>query len=217
LLAVLGLSAALALGAAVRLIGIGFLGRPRSLRAAAAEDAPKLVQAGMALLAVCAVPVALTPGLFLVCLRPVIAMLVPGAAFKPLGYAPLPLALLMLVLAGIAFLVLRRFAVRGEREVPAWNGGFGKPPVWLPFGNPATQPTASGLAEPVRRVLAPGVFGKHDKDPGEAWLLVPMLRLNLQATRLAERIRRATIRQRLAFVFAALVVFLLALGLGQDG
>jgi hypothetical protein len=36
-------------------------------------------------------------------------------------------------------------------------------------------------------------------------------------TRLAERIRRATIRQRLAFVFAALVLFLLALGLGQNG
>ncbi len=216
LLAVLGLSAALALGAAVRLIGIGFLGRPRSLRAAAAEDAPRRVLAGMALLAVCAVPVALVPGLILVFLRPVIAMLVPGAAFTPLGYAPLPLALLMVFLAGIAFLALRRFAVRGEREAPAWNGGFGKPPVWLPFGNPATQPTASGFAEPVRRVLASWVFGKHDKDPGEAWLLAPILWLNLQATRLAERIRRATIRQRLAFVFGALVVFLLALGLGQD-
>ena len=38
LLAILGLSAALALAAAVRIIGIGFLGRPRSLRAAAAEE-----------------------------------------------------------------------------------------------------------------------------------------------------------------------------------
>jgi hypothetical protein len=34
-------------------------------------------------------------------------------------------------------------------------------------------------------------------------------------TRAAERIRRATIRQRLAFVFAALVMFLLALGLAE--
>jgi hydrogenase-4 component B len=32
-----------------------------------------------------------------------------------------------------------------------------------------------------------------------------------------KHIRRATIRERLAFVFAALVMFLLALGLGQGG
>ncbi len=41
LLAGLGLGAALSLGAAVRLIGIAFLGRPRSLHVAAAEDAPR--------------------------------------------------------------------------------------------------------------------------------------------------------------------------------
>jgi hypothetical protein len=136
--------------------------------------------------------------------------------FTPLGYAPLPLALLMLALAGAAFLGLRRFGARGEREVRAWNGGFGKPPVWLPFGNPATQPTAAGFAEPVRRVLANAVFGRSNRDPGEAWLLAPLMQLNMQVIRLAERIRRATIRQRLAFVFAALVVFLLVLGLGQN-
>jgi hypothetical protein len=54
-------------------------------------------------------------------------------------------------------------------------------------------------------------------DPSEAYLLLPIIRLHSRLTRLAEHIRRTTIRERLAFVFAALVMFLLALGLGQGG
>jgi hydrogenase-4 component B len=214
LLALLGLSAALALGAAVRLIGTAFLGRPRSLRAAAAEEAPRRELAGMALLAFCSLPVAFLPGLVLRLMQPVVTMLVPGAVPPALAYAPLQIAGMMALAAGIAFAVLRRFGARGEREVRAWQGGFGKPPAWLPFGNPATQPSATGFAEPVRRAMPAVLTGA---DPGEVWLLAPLARANNAVTRLAERIRRATIRQRLAFVFAALVAFLLALGLGQQG
>ena len=217
LLGVLGLSAALALGAAVRIIGFGFLGRPRSLRAASAEEAGRLNLIGMGILAACCVPLALTPGLVLRAVAPVISQAVPGAIPQPLAYAPLPLAVAMAMLAAIAFFALRRFGSRGEREVPAWNGGFGKPPVWLPFGDPATQPIASGFAEPVRRVLGAAVLGPSGLDPGEKFILAPLSRLHLRLTRIAEWVRRATIRQRLAFVFAVLVVFLLALGLGQDG
>jgi formate hydrogenlyase subunit 3/multisubunit Na+/H+ antiporter MnhD subunit len=217
LLAVLGLSAALALGAAVRLIGIGFLGRPRTLRAAAAEEASRPVLLGMALLAVCAVPVALTPGILLWLMQPAIAELVPGAPALPLGYQPLPIAILMLGVAGLAWLAGQKFGTRGEREVPAWNGGFGRPPVWLPFGDPKTQASGTGLAEPVWRAMGVGILTRDGTDPGEAYLFTPIARLHFRATRLAERIRRATIRQRLAFVFFALVMFLLALGLGQGG
>jgi formate hydrogenlyase subunit 3/multisubunit Na+/H+ antiporter MnhD subunit len=217
LLAVLGLSAAMALGAAVRIVGIGFLGRPRSLRAAAAGEAATPVLAGMALLAALCVPVALAPGLVLAAMQPVLRELVPGAAPPPLAYAPFPLALLVCGFAGAAYLLLRKFAARGEREVPAWQGGFGKPPVWLPFGDPATQASATGFAEPVFRAIGVSLLGAKRVDPGEAFVLEPLRRLHLKLTRTAERVRRATIRQRLAFVFAALVVFLLALGLGQGG
>ncbi len=217
LLAVLGLSAALALGAAVRLVGVGLLGRPRSLRAAAAEEAPGRVLAGMALLAACCVPVALLPGLVLATLQPVVAMLAPGAVPPPLDYAPLPLALLLAVLAGGAILALRRFSRRGSREVPAWVGGFGKPPAWLPFGDPATQPTGTGFAEPVHRALGHAVLARGGIDPGEAWLLAPLVRLHAWPVRLAERIRRASLRQCLAVVFAALVLVLLAFGISQAG
>jgi NADH:ubiquinone oxidoreductase subunit 5 (subunit L)/multisubunit Na+/H+ antiporter MnhA subunit len=217
LLGVLGLSAALALAGAVRIIGIGFLGRPRSLRAAAAAEASRPVLLGMGLLAVLCVPVALAPGLLLRAMAPVVALLVPGGVPQPLNYAPLPLAVLLLAPAGLAFWLLRRFGARGEREVPAWNGGFGKPPAWLPFGDPLTQPSATGFAEPVRRGFAGVLLDQAGRDPGEKYVLTPLFRLHQVFVRLAERIRRATIRQRLSLVFAALVMALLALGLQGSG
>ena len=217
LIAVLGISAALALAAAVRIIGMGFLGRPRSLHAAAAEDARRGPFLAMALLGLLCVPLALVPGLILDLLNPVIILLAPQADAPPLAYAPLSL----LVLAGLAALaagfVQTRWGVRGLREVPAWNGGFGRPPTWLPFGDPHTQASASGFAEPVMRVLGKGLLGTAMADPAERFLLLPMFRLQMRFVRLAERVRRATIRERLAFVFAVLVAFLLALGLGQGG
>jgi formate hydrogenlyase subunit 3/multisubunit Na+/H+ antiporter MnhD subunit len=216
LLAVLGLSAAMAVAAGVRIVGIGFLGRPRSLRAAAAEeDADKSVLIGMGVLAVCCVPVALAPGLVLAAMQPVLRELVPKAAVQPLGYAPFPLAVLLAGFAGAAWLFFQRFAARGTREVADWQGGFGKPPAWLPFGDPATQASGTGFAEPVMRAIGVSLLGAKAVDPGETYVLEPLRMLHLKLTRAAERVRRATIRQRLAFVFAALVAFLLALGLAQ--
>jgi hydrogenase-4 component B len=217
LLAMLGLSAALALGAAIRLIGIGFLGRPRTLHAAAAEDANRSTLIGMALLGLACIPVALIPGIILGALNPVIRTLIPAANPAPLTYAPLTLALLLAATAAIAWVALRHFAQRGTREVPAWNGGFGRPPVWLPFGDPTTQPSATGFAEPIRLAIGQGLLAAQGTDPAEAFLFTPLSRLHLRLTRIAELIRRATIRERLAVVFAALVAFLLALGLGQGG
>ena len=124
-------------------------------------------------------------------------------------------AFLFILAAAAAFLALRRFGVRGTREAAAWNGGFGPPPAWLPFGDPKTQLSATGFAEPVRRAMGQAVLAPSGADLADAYLLTPLSRLNTSLTRLAERIRRATIRQRLAFVFGALVMFLLALGLGQ--
>jgi hypothetical protein len=123
--------------------------------------------------------------------------------------------LLIAAFAAAAFLLLKKFAAPGSRDVPAWQGGFGKPPAWLPFGNPLTQPTATGFAEPVSRAIGVPLLGPKLLDPGDLYILDPLRRAHLAVTRAAERIRRATIRQRLAFVFAALVMFLLALGLAE--
>ena len=216
-LAVLGLSAALGLAAAVRMIGIGFLGRPRSLRAAAAEETKGPPLWGMAVLAGCCVPVSLLPGVVLQLLQPVLSELVPGAVAGPLGYAPLPLLGLMLALAGAAYGLLQHYGVRGEREVQAWNGGFGRPPVWLPFGDPATQASATGFAEPVRRGLGHAVLGGAVVGPGMGYVLVLLGRWYWLLRRSTARMRRPTLRERLAVVLAVLVAFLLVLGIGQGG
>ena len=215
LLAILALSAGLILAAGIRIFGIGFLGRPRTLRAAAAEEAEKPILLAMALLAAFCLPLALTPGLLLRALQPVVQLLVPNALPQPLSYAPLPLALLLLLPAGLAFLLLRRFGARGEREVSAWNGGFGKPPVWLPFGDPITQPSGTGFAEPVRRALGARWLGRPGADPGEKYMLRPLARLNSLLVSWAQRIGRTTLRRNLAILLAALVLFLVALSLGQ--
>ncbi len=216
-LAALGLSAALGLGAALRLIGIGFLGRPRSLHAASAVDGRRGPLAGMALLALLMLPLALLPGLVLAALNPVVLLLAPQAAPQNLAYAPAMLALLALLIAAPSFYGLHRFGVRGTREVAAWNGGFGRAPAWLPFGDPATQPSATGFAEPIARALGAGLLAPGLLDPADAYLIPRLVALYTRFVHLAERIRRATIRERLAFVFAALVLFLLALGLSEGG
>ncbi len=212
LLAVLGMAEALAFGAAVRFVGIGFLGRPRSLRAAAAEDSGPAAKIAMGILAVGCVLVALLPGAVLRAMQPVVSLLIPGAVFTALGYQPILLLLLLAVCAMVLLGVLYNFATRAEQETETWNGGFGAAPAWLPFGEPATQPSATGFAEPVFRAIASTMLPRGG-DAGEILLLVPLARLNLRLIRVAEYVRRATLRQRLAFVFAALVTFLLALGL----
>jgi hypothetical protein len=129
-----------------------------------------------------------------------------------LTYAPLPLAILLALAAGLAGVALRRLSPRGVRAVPAWNGGFGAAPAWLPFGDPLTQPSATGFAAPLRRALGAGLIAPGT-DITDRLIYAPLARANRRVSRLAERIRRATIRQRLASVFAALVLSLLALGL----
>jgi hypothetical protein len=59
---------------------------------------------------------------------------------------------LLLLLGGGVVLFLRRQApgiVRG----PAWDCGFIAAPHHLPFGDPATQVSAAGMAQPLRRML----------------------------------------------------------------
>lgn len=147
LLAIVGSGMALLLLASIKLIGLGFLGRPRSLHAAAAEDARRGPLWGMTLLGGLSLPVALVPGFILLLCMPVVHAMAPLAQTMALTYAPLTLCLL----GGGALLALGFIqASKGERklhETPTWNGGFFCPPSWLPFGDPQTQPSAGGLAE----------------------------------------------------------------------
>ena len=204
LLAIIGSGMGLLLLAALKMIGLGFLGRPRSLHAAAAEDAQRGPFLGMAMLGILCLPLALAPGLVLFLCAPVINVLAPFARTTRLTYAPLTLCLLAglsLVAVGLAQL---RWGVRGLRQTPAWNGGFGQPPVWLPFGDPHTQSSASGFVEPIISTLgrAAGI------DPADRFLHLPLRRFYRVALLLGVRMGRLSPRLWLAVMFAALMLAL---------
>lgn len=213
LLAVLGLGAGLMVLAAVKMIGLGFLGRPRSLHAAAAEDIRRGPFLGMVLLGVFCIPVALVPGLILALCTPIIHRLAPLARTESLAYTPLVLWLLVGVALLVAGFAQMHWGVRGLRESSAFNGGFGRPPTWLPFGDPHTQSSASGFAEPLLRVC--GRLANFD--PASRFLWPPLSRLYGWAVAGARRTMCLTPRLWLAIMFAALMLALLIFDLARGG
>jgi formate hydrogenlyase subunit 3/multisubunit Na+/H+ antiporter MnhD subunit len=122
-LAVLGVWFGLMIFAALRGFTFAALGRPRSLRAAAAEDAAPRITVALALL--------------------IAGGLLPGLASGPM-------VILTLGVAVIAASIHRWLARSGAADVAGYDDGFARPPAWLPFGDPATQITASGfISEPL--------------------------------------------------------------------
>ncbi|WBV43956.1 proton-conducting transporter membrane subunit [Pseudoroseomonas cervicalis] len=162
----IGMAAALAGFAMLRLWGLAFLGRPRAPRTLGAQEAPPATLALLFALAGAGLLVGLLPGPLLVLGGPAVALLSghPGglsaaslwavrASDVASAYHPLGLALLL----GLVFLALaaalRLLSPRPSRRGPVWDGGFVAPPPHLPFGDPATQPSAEGFAQPARRGL----------------------------------------------------------------
>lgn len=213
LLVVLGGGVGLLLLAAVKIIGLAFLGRPRSLHAAAAEDVRHGPFWGMALLGALCVPVALVPDFILHLCVPVVTAIMPQAQTVRLAYTPLTLCLL----AGLALVAAgffqTRMGVRGLRETPTWNGGFGRPPAWLPFGDPKTQLSASGFAESVRLIGGRWVT----TDFAGRFLAPFFICLYVRALRFARQINCLTPRLWLVGLFAAFMLACLVFFLSQGG
>ncbi|HQT88140.1 MAG TPA: hypothetical protein PK677_06250 [Acidiphilium sp.] len=115
--------AALSSVAALRGFALVALGRPRSLRAAAAEDQRDRLWIAMASLAA--------------------AMLLLG-----LIVVPDRLVVILMTSCCAVLVALLVASVRKRRllELPHWTEGFAKPPLWLPFDDPKTQMTATGFA-----------------------------------------------------------------------
>ena len=155
--AVAALSAGVVALAAVRSFGVAFLGRPRTPRAAVAEDPPHAHRLVLGGLAAGATALGVLPAL---ALRPAVGwtratdplwFLALRTGAEAPGYAPIAVAALF----GVAMVVLARALRRGDepRREPAWTGGFAAPPSWLPFGDPATQYGPASFVEPLRRML----------------------------------------------------------------
>lgn len=127
----------------------------------------------------------------------------------------------------IIVLAVHRFASRAVRRAPAWDCGFPDP-------TPASQYTAGSFAQPLRRVFGTVLFQAGETvdmpEPGDNraasitrrisdpfWnsLYVPLGRGVAWVADHANVLQFLTIRRYLGFVFAALVVLLLALTIWQ--
>ncbi len=133
-LAAVALGSALAAAAAVRLVGVGFLGRPRTPQAAAAEDAPRRVRLAVAGLTVCCLLLGLWPSAALALVQPALRrllatgmgggrLLVVSPQVDGLGYAAPGIAAVLAVSGIVAAWALSRMAVWDARRVPAWDSG----------------------------------------------------------------------------------------------
>ena len=233
--AAMALAAALGAAAAVRLVGVAFLGRPRTAAAAVAHEAPRLVRLALAALGALTVLLGLLPGAALRLLDPAVqAMLgadldgvgplvVATDAGAP-GYAAPGLALLLALCGGAVAWAVRARTVPGARRAPAWDCGLSAPPAGLPWGGPATQYSAGSLAQPLLRALGGPVLDAREtvetpppgdarparhtatrRDPSEPFLHAPALRLRGWLSAAADQLSSMTVRQALNVMLASLV------------
>ncbi|MCW3473721.1 proton-conducting transporter transmembrane domain-containing protein [Limobrevibacterium gyesilva] len=239
----MALAVALAAAATVRLIGVAFLGRPRSPRAAAAVEAGLPARAGMIGLAAVSGLIGLFPGAVLALAGPAQHLLV-GAAMEGRagglviapqadapGYAAPAIAALLGLCGVLVAMAVRRYALAngaaGHRRGPAWDGGFGAAPAWLPFGDPLTQYGGASFAQPLRRSLGTTLLAARESvfmpepgdtrparlevalhDPADTHLFQPAARARDALSGLADRMQFLTIRRTLSLMFIALVLFL---------
>ncbi|MFG2881721.1 hypothetical protein ACGFYV_05250 [Streptomyces sp. NPDC048297] len=227
----------------VKALGVGFFARPRDRRAAGARESPPLMLAGMGLLAVGVVALAVVPGLLGRSLdRAVSAVGLPGSGAVTDGGLKVRLAdisaslsPLWVVAALTAALVLatalpRLHARRGRRaNARLWDCGGGAPAPRMAY-------TATSFAEPLQRVfddvLAPEQdvdvtpvresaylvervrFQRRVPDRIEHRLYEPVLRALASAGQAARRLAGGSVHLYLGYGFAGLVVLLSALAVG---
>jgi len=247
--AIAALSAALAAAAMVRFVGLAFLGRPRTPRAAGASEHPGAERVALVALAALTLLFGILPAPLLDLAaggvrllsggdgRPVAAWFGLAAGDGAARLWPALVFLLLMLVAGALMLVLRlRGGARGIAAGPAWACGFMPPPPHLPFGDPLTQPSAAGLAQPLRRMLGTPLLGAEERvampDPGDprpatlattladpafAWLLAPLARLRDALAGAAERLRDLSIRQCLMLSFSVLIAMLALVAVLERG
>lgn len=240
--ALMALAMALAAAAAVRLVGVAFLGRPRLPRTSAAEEAGRATRVAMIGLAGLSALIGLFPGAILALAGPVLRRLVTAdladragllsvaAHANQPGYSAIGMALVLGLSVGLAVALARLRASPGHRVGPAWDCGFGAPPVWLPFGDPLTQYGGGSFAEPLLRVLGTSLLRVHvdtptpgetrpahivleESDPAERRLFRPVAAILVRLSSAAGAIQRLTLRRALSLMVATLVLFLAVVAL----
>ncbi len=240
--ALLALSAALAAACFVKAFGISFLGRARTRAAADARETDRFsLQAMWGFAALCLLA-GIFPGVVIDLLAPVTQALtgahmptqldvawlsiIPVATARS-SYNGLLVFVFIAASASLTVLAIHRFASRTVRRAPPWDCGFPDP-------RPETQYTGGSFAQPIRRVYGAVVFRSHETvtmpPPGDIapariekhisdtlWdaLYAPVAATIWRLSELLNSLQFLTIRRYLGFVFAALVILLLALALWQ--
>jgi len=143
------------------------------------------------------------------------------------SYNGLLVFLFIVASAWLTVLAIHRFASHALRRAPIWDCGFPDP-------RPETQYTGGSFAQPIRRVygavvfathetvtmpppgdMAPARIEKHISDPIWDVFYEPVRRIVWYLSEVLNQLQFLTIRRYLGFVFAALVILLLALALWQ--
>lgn len=236
----LALAAALTAACFVRAFGVSFLGQPRSEAATAATEVDHFSLTAMGFLAGLCLLAGIMPGFVIDALSPVTRMLVDGTmplqadrpwlSIVPIAesrssYNGLLIFVFVLLSVWLSVFMVHRFASRQLRRAPAWDCGF-------PDAGPIAQYSASGFAQPFRRIFGTRLFAARDEvtmpspgdkqaarfsvnlhDPVWEWIYLPLARgIEWTADRL-NRLQFLTIRSYLTLVFLFLVVLLLVLAL----
>jgi formate hydrogenlyase subunit 3/multisubunit Na+/H+ antiporter MnhD subunit len=240
--ALLALTAALAAACFVRMHGVTFLGRARGAAAQTAHEADVWSITAMVLFtALCVLP-GLFPGFVVDALSPVTAALLDGRmpvqqedawlTLVPVtaqrgSYNGLLVFLFITASTMLVVALVHRFATNAKRRSAIWDCGFPDP-------RPETQYTAESFSQPIRRVFGTLVFQtrevvdmpepgdmraasivRHISDPVWDGVYMPLARTIGAVSERLNILQFLTIRRYLGFVFAALVLLLMALTLWQ--
>lgn len=238
--ALLALAAALAATAFVRAFGIAFLGRPRAPEAAAAREVDWTMRSATAILALLAIVLGLAPGMALRLIGPVIEALFGIGAINAaagqflwltppggldVAYSGFGLFAAGAVLLALTVLVVKRVSRTAPRRAAPWDCGFPDP-------SPATQYSAAGFSQPIRRIFADSVFRAEERvdmpAPGDTrparlevrlsdrawtWIYAPIGRTVETVTERLNVLQFLTIRRHLSLMFGALVLLLAIIAL----
>jgi hydrogenase-4 component B len=218
---ILALIGGLAAACFIKVFGVAFLGRPRSVAAEHAEEVPLAMRGGMSLLAAACLLIGIFPGLLLMPLVSLVQVLVPGAGMPPETLSIvriIPLAASIILAATIAAALIKR----RERIARTWACG-------LPKLTSRMQYTSTVFSKPIRFVFSsvyrpnrkidrlpsdqpyfPVSITYHSKRTTsyEKAFYRPFAEMILSAARQLRRMQTGNIQVYLLYIFLTLVLLL---------
>jgi formate hydrogenlyase subunit 3/multisubunit Na+/H+ antiporter MnhD subunit len=238
--AMLALAAALTAACFVKVFGVAFLGRPRTMAAEMATEVDRFSLGAMLGAATLCLLAGIMPGVLIDSLAPVSRLLlgarmpyqtaIPWLPIIPVdashsSYSGMLIFIFVAIATSLTVLIVHRFGSRIIRRAPAWDCGY-------PAPSPLTQYTADSFAQPIRRVFASTLLGASETvslpPPGDIgparinkiihdpiWeaFYAPIAKYIGFAANTLNHLQFLSIRRYLGLVFITLVLLLLALTL----